>query len=148
MTVFDEFTFWHWLIAGVLLIVLEIFAPGVVFMWVGIAAILTGVIAWLAPDLSVQWQMLVFAALAVSSVVAGRQWIKRNPTETDHPTLSNRGAKYVDRRFVLDEAIVGGFGKIKVDDTTWKVSGDDMDAGTHVVVTGIEGTVLTVEKQD
>ena len=146
MAVFDEVTFWHWLVAGVLLIILEMFAPGVVFMWVGIAAMITGVIAWAFPELSLQWQMIAFAVLAVASVVGGRQWIKRHPTKTDHPTLSNRGAKYVGRHFVLEVPIEHGFGKVVVDDTTWKVAGQDMPAGTEVEVTGVEGTVFQVKK--
>jgi len=148
MDILHTFSFWHWLILGVLLVVLEIFAPGVVFMWVGVAALVTGMVAWLAPELAVQWQMIVFAVLSVTSVLGGRAWLKSHPMTSDHPTLSQRGQKYVGRRFTLSEPISGGFGKIKVDDTTWKVAGDDMAAGTLIEVTGVEGTVFLVERRD
>lgn len=144
----DDITFWHWLIAGVILIVLEMFAPGVVFMWVGIAAMITGVVAWAAPGLSLEWLMIIFAALSVISIVSGRAYMKRRPNETDHPTLSNRGEKYVGRQFTLSEPIVGGYGKIKVDDTTWKVAGDDMPEGAKVEVVAVDGTVFKVEARD
>ena len=106
----NEITFWHWLIAGVLLIVLEIFAPGVVFLWIGLAAIVTGVVAWVLPDLAVQWLVIVFAVLSVGSVLGGRAYLKKRPVQTDHPTLNRRGEQYIGRRFTLSAAIISGFG--------------------------------------
>lgn len=147
MELLHTFTFWHWLILGVLLIVLEIFAPGVVFLWVGVAAIITGGIAWASPDLAVQWQVIIFAVLAVVSVLSGRKWLKIHPVQTDHPTLNRRGEQYVGRHFTLSDAIDSGFGKTKVDDSIWKVSGEDMPAGTSVEVTGVDGTVLKVVRR-
>lgn len=147
MELLHTFTFWHWLILGVLLIVLEIFAPGVVFLWVGVAAIITGGIAWTSPDMAVQWQVIIFAALAVASVLTGRKWMKTHPVQTDHPMLNRRGEQYIGRHFTLSDAIDSGFGKIKVDDSIWKVSGEDMPAGTSVEVTGVDGTVLKVERR-
>jgi len=145
--IFDEITFWHWLIAGVILIALEMVVPGVVFMWVGIAALITGVLAWAAPGLSMEWLLIVFAALSVISVVLGRIYLKRNPLQSDHPTLNRRGEQYVGRHFTLSEPIVGGFGKIKVDDTTWKVAGEDMAKDAKVHVVAVEGTVLKVKAE-
>jgi membrane protein implicated in regulation of membrane protease activity len=49
--------------------------------------------------------------------------------------------------FTLSEAIVNGTGKIHVDDTMWKVDGADLPEGTQVRVTGVAGTVLTVEPE-
>jgi len=148
LTIFDEITFWHWLIAGVVLIAFEMAVPGVVFMWIGIASILTGIVAWAAPELSMEWLLILFAVLSVLSVIAGRTYLKQNPLQSDHPTLNRRGEQYVGRHFTLSEPIVGGFGKIKVDDSTWKVSGADMPESAKVEVVAVEGTVLKVKAQD
>lgn len=148
ITIFDEITFWHWLIAGVILIALEMAVPGVVFMWIGIAAIITGIVAWASPDLAMEWLLIIFAVLSVLSVVLGRTYLKRNPLQSDHPKLNRRGEQYVGRHFTLSEPIVGGFGKIKVDDSTWKVSGDDMSVGAKVEVVAVNGVVLKVEARD
>ena len=144
----DEITFWHWLIAGVALLILEMFAPGVVFMWVGIAAMITGIVAWALPGLSLEWLLIIFATLSMASIISGRAYMKTRKDITDHPTLSDRGAKYVGRQFVLEEPITGGFGKIKVDDTTWKVSGDDLPAGAKIEIVAVEGTVFKVEARE
>ena len=63
---------------------------------------------------------------------------------TDQPALNRRGEQYIGRTLTLDEPIVNGQGKIRVDDTTWKVEGDDMPAGTRVTVIGVDSVVLKV----
>jgi len=45
----------------------------------------------------------------------------------------------------LIEAIEGGTGRVKIGDTTWLVSGDQMKKGTRVEVTKVEEGVLWVE---
>ena len=49
------------------------------------------------------------------------------------------------RVFTLDAFIINGIGKIRVDDSTWKIDGADCPSGTKVRVAGIENTVLKVE---
>ena len=61
------------------------------------------------------------------------------------PNSLNRGANgLIGQEFRLDTAITEGFGRIRVNDTVWRVSGADAPAGTRIRVTGIEGTVLIV----
>ena len=51
---------WAWWVGGAILLALEIVAPGNVFVWFGIAAILTGAVALVA-DISWQVQLILFA---------------------------------------------------------------------------------------
>jgi hypothetical protein len=90
-------------------------------------------------------QFALFAILSVVSIVLSRRYLKRKPLETDHPDLNRRGARYVGRNFVLDEALVGGRGRMKVDDTTWRVEGPDLPAGASVRVTEVNGATLRIE---
>ena len=138
---------WHWMILGIGLAILEILAPGVIFIWLGIAAIVTGVIVYVVEGIGWEYQLLIFAALSVASVAAGRLWWVRKGTEvTDHPTLNRRGEQYVGRQYTLDESIVDGAGKMRVGDAFWKVSGADMPAGSRVRVVAADSTVLRVER--
>ncbi len=52
------------------------------------------------------------------------------------------------RVFSLYEPIKNGQGKIKVDDSIWKVQGEDCDITSRVKVIAVRGTVLEVEKVD
>ena len=143
----EEIEFWHWWIAAVVFVVIEVFAPGTVALWMGISAAVVGLLLLAIPDLTWQTQFLVFAVLSVATVIGWRTYQLRYPTVSDQPTLNRRGEQYVGRVFTLDEAIVNGSGKIHVDDTMWKVVGVDLAEGTQVRVTGVEGTLLTVEPE-
>jgi len=137
--------YWHWWILAIGLIILEALAPGVIFLWVGIGAGLTGLILVALPDLGWEVQLILFGVLSVVSGIGGRIWISRHPTESDQPLLNQRGAQYVGRVFTLDEPIVDGTGKVKVDDSTWRIIGEDAPTGTKVKVVGTEGASLIVE---
>ncbi len=144
----EQLTFWHWFIFAVALAVLEMFAPGVVFLWLGIAAGVTGLVLLVASDLSWQFQALSFAILAVVCVILGRHFVARRPPETDHPALNRRGAQYVGQIHVLSESVRDGRGKMVLDDTTWSVRGEDLPKGTRVKVVAMEGSELMIEKAD
>ena len=50
----------------------------------------------------------------------------------------------IGREAVLAEPIVAGAGRLRFDDTLWRIQGPDLPAGGRVRVTGIDGTVLVV----
>ena len=141
----EAITYWHWWILAVALLVLEVFAPGAFFMWMGVGAGIVGVILLIAPDMGWEYQFMVFAIFSVVSIASWRLFIRKHPTETDKPKLNRRGEQYVGRVFTLSEPIVNGMGKIRVDDSTWKVMGEDCNAGTKIKVVNVDGTVLKVE---
>lgn len=141
-----EIVFWYWWVAAVLLLTVEMLAPGFFFMWMAISAFIVGCIVLLIPAASADVQLLLFSVLAVVSILVWNRMVKPIPAETDHPLLNKRGAQYIGRVFTLQEAIVNGGGKIKVDDSIWKVRGKDCSAGSRVRVIAVTGTVLEVRK--
>lgn len=142
----ETLTYWHWWILGTALIVLEIFAPGTFFLWMGVASGLVGFILLLAPELGWQYQFMVFAIFSIVSIASWRLYLRKHPTQSDRPTLNRRGEQYVGRSFTLEHPIVNGVGKIQVDDSTWKIRGEDCAVGSRVKVTGMDGTIMLVEK--
>ncbi len=140
------FVFWYWWVLALIFLVIEILAPGFFFLWMAISGFVTGAMVWFAPSASLNMQVLVFSVLSIVTILAWRIYGKKHPTETDQPLLNKRGAQYVGRVFSLYEPITNGQGKIKVDDTIWKVHGEDCDIHTKVKVTASRGTVFDVEK--
>lgn len=144
-----EIVFWHWLILGFVLLVGEVLLPGTFLMWPGLAAILTGVLAYAAPSLGWEVHALVFAVATVLAAAIGRAaYARLRAPQTDHPTLNRRAARLVGTLHTLDTAIADGRGRMKVGDTTWTVAGPDLNAGTRVRVVGVDGIVLTVERAE
>lgn len=140
--------FWHWMILGLALAVVEVLAPGTFFLWLGIAAALTGLVLLVLPGTGWEIQLLIFGVLSVAIVAGWRFYLSRHPTQSDDSTLNRRGEQYVGRVFFLAEAITNGRGTVKVGDSLWRADGPDLPAGARVRVTGIAGTVLQVEKAE
>lgn len=144
MTGFNA-VFWHWWAFGALLLVVELLVPGMFFLWMAESACVTGMVLWLYPGLGWEAQLVWFSVLSVVSIAVARKLIVRHPIESDRPLLNQRAAQYVGRTFVLSHPIVNGAGKIRVDDSTWKIAGADAPAGSRVRVVGAEGIILNVE---
>ena len=138
--------FWLWLIAGMLLIAGEALAPGVFLLWIGAAAVATGLLA-ATVDLSFAWSLLFFAFSAGGAVFIGRRVYGSANGERDEPFLNRRADALVGRTFTLNQPIAGGVGVISVNDTQWRLRGPDMPAGVRIRVVGIEeATFLRVEQ--
>ncbi len=136
---------WFWLSAGVLMAAAEIVAPGFFLMWLGVAAIITGVVAWIMPDLGVPAQVGLFAILSVIAVYAARKWLVDNPITSDDPLLNDRGGRLAGEVVTVIEAIENGRGRVKVGDSVWIARGADAAEGSTVRVTGAQGAELLVE---
>lgn len=143
---FNEINFWHWLIISVVLISIEMLMIGSYYLlWMGIAAGIVGALLFVMPGMSFLIQVIIFSVLSVVTLVAYKKYQKNNPVLTDQPKLNRRGEQYIGRVFTLENPIINGVGKVSVDDSTWKVSGADMEAGTKIKVTAVKGTTFLVE---
>ncbi len=136
---------WSWVVLGLILVGLEIAVPGAFLVWLGVAALLTGLFDAL---LGLSWQasLLTFGALSVLSVLAGRFVTSRKDEELDEARyLNRRAASLMHGSFFLSSPIENGEGHIRVGDSTWRVVGPDMPNGSVVRVVRVEGTTLHVE---
>jgi membrane protein implicated in regulation of membrane protease activity len=136
---------WAWIILGVLLIGVELLAPGAFFLWLGLAAIATGLLDAVL-DLSWQASALLFALLCVAAVILGRVVTRsKAQNEPQAEMLNRRGQSLIGRVFTLETPIKDGEGRIRVDDSSWRVTGADRFAGAKVRVVRIEGSTLVVD---
>lgn len=135
---------WIWLIAGVGLAIAELVVPGVFLIWLGIAALVTGLVA-LVMHPALPAEFALFAIAAAVAVIVGRTVMARMPILSDDPLLNERTARLIGRKVVVTEAIVGGEGRVRVGDGIWPATGPDAAAGTMVEVIGADGARLRVE---
>jgi len=136
---------WNWIIIGAVLMALELAAPGAFMIWLGIAAVATGLLAF-AIDLSWPTELLVFAVLGLVSALVGRRVNARFSERNDAaPFLNRRAEALVGRTFTLEAPIVAGNGRVRIDDSIWRIRGSDAAAGAKVKVTAVEGATLLVE---
>lgn len=139
-----EYGHWAWLSLALMLLVIEVAAPGAFFLWIGLAAGATGLLTAVLPEFGWKGQLVVFAVLAVAVSVAGRRYVNWKPIQSDQPKLNRRGDKMIGREFVLDKDIVNGTSRLTVGESSWRIEGPDMAKGVRIRITGVEGSTLKV----
>ena len=145
----DALLYWHWIVIGVILIALEMVIPGFILLWFGIAAVAIGILAFIVPSMAWEIQIFLFALFSVVSIFAWKKLHKGSKADDPEETfLNQRGKNLIGRKTVLIEGIVDGVGKIQIDDTFWRVEGEDLPEGSHVEITGASGATLTVRGAD
>ena len=136
---------WSWFVLGLILLGLEILAPGTIFLWFSLSALVVGVVALL---FGFDWQVLVtlFLVLSLVSLLIGRRMMVRMASEKGDPGLNQRGSRYIGREFTLAAPLSEGAGNLSIDDTIWRITGPDLPAGTKVRVDSIDGARLVVSR--
>ena len=136
---------WFWWALAAALLAAEAMVPGIFLIWLGLAALATGLVRMVLPDISVSMQWIVFSLLSVVAVaLAWRYRGSHPPGPTDRPLLNRRTQQLVGRIVMLDQPIVNGRGRVKIGDALWAVSGADLPAGTRVRVESVADMTLAV----
>lgn len=139
--------YWYWLIFGLVLLGLEILVFGAFFLWLGLAALVVGVLALFVTSLLWSHQIIIWAVLSVIGALGWQIYKKGHPSEDGPTKMNRRGEQYVGRHFTLTKDIINGVGELHVDDTRWRIVCDhDLSVGTKVKVTAVDGTSLRVEE--
>jgi inner membrane protein len=112
--------------------------------WAGIGAGLAGAWQIAQGDKSGWWLVGAGAAMLVADVLIDFVWAHPSISKSDQPDLNRRAEQLVGRVLLLEEAIEGGRGKVRVGDTLWLAEGADLAAGTRVKVTGVRRDALQV----
>ncbi|MDA8562089.1 NfeD family protein [Gammaproteobacteria bacterium] len=147
MEYLTHLTYWHWLTFGVILLVLEIISGSSGFiLWMAFGAGFVGILVWIFPGLEWTVQLISFSLFSILTVIGWRLYLKKHPIETDKPTLNRRGEQYIGRIFTLDDPVINGMGKVRVDDSSWRIRCDDSPAGQKVKIIGVDGVILIAKK--
>ncbi|MFL6760460.1 NfeD family protein [Sphingomonas sp.] len=138
---------WLWLIGGVVLLIAEVIAPGFFLMFIGGAAIATGLISAIVP-LGLPLQLALFAILAVASArIGGRRAYARRYDYSPDPYLNDRAGRLLGKVVVVVEAVDSDGGRVRVGDSQWSARGGPAAIGERVRVVDIEGNCLKVEPE-
>lgn len=137
-------SYWLWVIAGLVLAVLEMLVPGVYLIWLALAALVTAVLAF-ATEPPVAMQVISFVSLSLIFAFSAKRWLRDRPIVSSDPLLNNRAGRLVGETALVTAAIESGSGRVKVGDSEWIARGPDVAAGERVRITGSNGAQLLVE---
>ncbi len=134
---------WWWAIGGLALLIAEVIAPGFFLIFIGAAALATGLCTLLF-GLGIDLQMALFVVYSAVAILAGRRFYARPGGRSAHP-LNDRAAQLLGRSVTVVQPIDEDGGRVRLGDGEWSARGAPAAAGDQVVIRGIEGNCLIVE---
>lgn len=137
---------WHWLVLGIVLLLLEALGVGGILLGAGVAAMLLAAVLAFVPIVW-QAQLVIFGVLTLIFTILFWKFFRIGTAENATSKLNNRMAQLIGIRASLIVGVKGGRGKAQIQDALWTVTCEvDLPAGTLVEVTGYEGDMLHVTK--
>jgi len=132
---------WHWLLLGVVLIALEMAASGGFYIiFFGVAAVIVAVLALFELGGPLWFQLLLFSALSVASLMFFRNPIMRRLNleggAADIDTLAGETGS------VLEAMPPGGNGRVELRGSSWSAR----NLGTTPLSSGARCTVIRSER--
>lgn len=138
---------WLWLIGGIVLLIAELIAPGFFLVFVGGAAVATGLAALLLP-LALPLQLAIFAVLAFLAVrIGGRRAYSMRYEHSADPFLNDRARRMLGTVVVATQPIDRNGGRVRVGDSEWSARGGPAQPGDRVRIVDVEGNCLKVEPE-
>lgn len=135
---------WIWAIGGILLLIAEIIAPGFFLVFVGAAAVATGLFTLLF-DLGTAPQLALFALYSVLAVMIGKRWYAEPNKMDEDVRLNEPGRRMIGKTVTVVADVDDHAGRVKVGDGEWNARGGPAAAGERVTITGVDGNCLIVE---
>jgi len=135
---------WLWAIGGLVLLIAEIVAPGFFLVFLGVAAIVTGLFTLLF-DLGLGPQLALFVVYTALAVMLGKRWYGEPDTEALNIKLNDPAKRLVGKTVTVVEAVDDHAGRVRVGDGEWSARGGPAAAGERVTVTAVDGNCLIVE---
>ena len=137
---------WLWAIGGLILLIMEMIAPGFFLIFIGAAAILTG-LATLLFGLALPAQLIVFVVAAGVAVLLGRRRYEEPPNVELDSRLNNPGRRLEGKTANVVAAVDAHGGRVRLGDSEWTARGGPAAAGERVRIVSVDGNCLIVEPE-
>jgi len=72
-----EIVFWNWWVLALILLVVELLAPGFFFLWMAASGFITGCLLFLIPAIGMELQVAIFSVLSVVLITAWKLYSKK-----------------------------------------------------------------------
>jgi membrane protein implicated in regulation of membrane protease activity len=146
----SEFSPWmYWVAAGIICVIIEIFYPVFFFLSIGIAAILTGILASLHGISSfIVLQIIIFGVISILTFLSMKKLGKKVISEPTKPT--NVYALIGQIGIVTTNIPASGRGHVKIGGEEWSATsqtGEPIATGSQVVIVALDGNKVIVESK-
>lgn len=139
---------WHWIVLGIALLLLELAVPAFFVIWFGAGAIIVGLVLLAVPALSFAWQIVIWSACSLLLIWLWFKVFRPNMHKTR--AGMSRGALVGEVGLVTRDIRPFEKGQIRfqkpiLGDETWEaLAEEEIRTGDRVRVLDVEGNTLKV----
>lgn len=141
---------WHWILAGLILILMELAVPVFFILWFGLGALLVGMLQLLFPGLSATTQLSLWGVASLAMVIL---WFRIFKPGWHKTRIGSAGGEAIGEIGLLVTSIAPfergrvRFQRPVLGAEEWACLAENpIAAGERVKVVGIEGSFLKVAK--
>lgn len=140
---FIEYMWLFWLIAAAAFLGLEAVTAGLVCIWFVPGAVITSILSVWVHSIAVQ--IIVFIVLSAVFLFLCRKYFNKSRKEK----LDDTANTLIGKTATAQNDISDLEGKVLVGDVYWRaISEDEIKSGDMVVITAVNGNILTVDKKN
>ncbi|MBR4350367.1 MAG: NfeD family protein [Bacteroidales bacterium] len=137
-----------WLLCGVIGLALELILPGLIVLFFGCGALLTGIATWIFPSLQIEGQLIVFVVSSVVLLLVFRKMLRNRFFNNSKESDDELADEYIGKAAVALTDFANGHGEVEFKGSKWEaLSADEIRKGDTVVISSRESIKLTVEKK-
>lgn len=137
-----------WLLCGVIGLALELILPGLIVLFFGCGALLTGIATWIFPSLQIEGQLIVFVVSSVVLLLVFRKMLRNRFFNKSKESDDELADEYIGKTAVALTDFANGHGEVEFKGSKWEaLSADEIRKGDTVVISSRESIKLTVEKK-
>ena len=134
---------WLWAIGGLILLIAEVVAPGFFLVFLGVAAVATGLFTLLF-DLGIAPQLTLFVVYTALAVMIGKRWYAEPETSDQALSLNDPARRLVGRTATVVDPVDDHGGRVRLGDSEWTARGGPAAPGDRVEIITVEGNCLRV----
>ena len=143
-----QFLWWHWMVLGILLVLLELAVPAFFLVWFGVGALIVGMALLAVPALAFEWQVVIWIVCSLAFIwiwfKVFKPGIHKTRAGMSHGALVGE-IGLVTRDIRPFEKGQIRFQKPILGDETWEaLAEEEIRIGVRVRVLDVEGNTLKV----
>ena len=136
----------EWFYLGLLLVLLELFVPGVYLVWFGFAAFVTGLLSKYYEFSAIEISGIFIVCSAFFTVCGWlfySRFMKKSKVAEDYKYLNDAAGQHIGKIYTLSEDVVDGRAKAFVGDSVWLVQCDaGLKKGDKIKIISVENGVI------
>lgn len=137
-----EYMWIVWLVAAAAFLGLEAVTCGLICIWLVPGAVITSIVSILVKNIPIQ--ILIFVLLSAAFIFFCRKYFNKTRAEK----LDDTDQKLIGKTATAKTCISDSEGKVLLGDVYWRaVSESEIAEGETVVITAVNGNILTVDKK-